>query len=84
MVIFFGPHVGVSNTGIVGKVERLGRKKLSGACGAALGAYKALTAEKLERQKMDTVKAEEIAIKEALEVLESANSSPGAIRRGLK
>lgn len=84
VVILFGPHVGVSDTGIVGKVERLGRKKLSGSCGASLGAYKALTAEKLERQKMDTVKAEEIAIKEALAVLEAADASQGVISARLK
>lgn len=45
VVIFFGPHVGVSETGTVGKVARLGREKLSGACGAALGAYKIIKAE---------------------------------------
>jgi len=46
IVIVYGPHVGVSADGIVGKVERVGMDKASGACGAALGAYKAIKAER--------------------------------------
>uniref|UniRef100_A0A7S4SSF1 Limiting CO2-inducible protein B/C beta carbonyic anhydrase domain-containing protein n=2 Tax=Ditylum brightwellii TaxID=49249 RepID=A0A7S4SSF1_9STRA len=42
--ILFGPHVGISQEGVVGKVERIGVKKPSTSCGAAVGAYKALLA----------------------------------------
>lgn len=42
VLIIYGPHVGISNEGIVGKVERVGQSKASGACGAGIGAYKAL------------------------------------------
>lgn len=45
VVIMYGPHVGISDDGIVGKVERLGKEKLSGSCGAGLGALKAIQAE---------------------------------------
>ena len=41
----YGPHVGISDDGQVGKVERLSKDKLSGSCGAGLGAYKAIYAE---------------------------------------
>ncbi len=40
--IMFGPHVGVSNDGTVGKIERIGQKALSTSCGAGIGAYKAI------------------------------------------
>jgi hypothetical protein len=44
--IVFGPHVGVSNDGVVGKIERVGKKSVSGSCGAGIGAYKAIIAMK--------------------------------------
>ena len=42
VLIFYGPHVGISNEGVVGKVERIGVSKPSTSCGAGIGAYKAL------------------------------------------
>eukprot|EP00565_Helicotheca_tamesis_P001318 CAMPEP_0185728822 /NCGR_PEP_ID=MMETSP1171-20130828/4227_1 /TAXON_ID=374046 /ORGANISM="Helicotheca tamensis, Strain CCMP826" /LENGTH=376 /DNA_ID=CAMNT_0028397569 /DNA_START=58 /DNA_END=1188 /DNA_ORIENTATION=- len=42
--ILFGPHVGISQEGVVGKVERIGVSKPSTSCGAAVGAYKAIMA----------------------------------------
>jgi len=44
VVILYGPHVGISNEGVVGKVERVGQANPSGTCGAAVGAYKAIKA----------------------------------------
>lgn len=37
--VVYGPHVGVSSTGIVGKVERRGQSSPGGSCGSAQAAY---------------------------------------------
>jgi hypothetical protein len=45
VVIMYGPHIGISDDGVAGKVERLGRAGVSGSCGAALGALKVIQGE---------------------------------------
>jgi len=45
IVILFAPHVGVDGEGNIGKITRDGQNFASGACGAAIGAYKALRAD---------------------------------------
>mmetsp|Transcript_7819 Transcript_7819/g.13793 ORF Transcript_7819/g.13793 Transcript_7819/m.13793 type:complete len:366 (-) Transcript_7819:168-1265(-) len=42
--IVFGPHVGISDDGTVGKIERVGKDSISTSCGAGIGAYKAIMA----------------------------------------
>eukprot|EP00930_Biecheleria_cincta_P068126 TRINITY_DN5525_c0_g2_i1.p1 TRINITY_DN5525_c0_g2~~TRINITY_DN5525_c0_g2_i1.p1 ORF type:complete len:688 (+),score=106.48 TRINITY_DN5525_c0_g2_i1:289-2064(+) len=39
IIILFGPHVGISQTGEVGACMRDGQNKMSTACGAVVGAY---------------------------------------------
>jgi hypothetical protein len=39
VLVFFGPHVGISKTGEIGKYLRKGQHKHSTACGAVIGAY---------------------------------------------
>lgn len=41
--ILFGPHVGISDEGEVGKYKRVGQACMSGACGAVLAAYSQCT-----------------------------------------
>lgn len=41
VLVLFGPHVGVSSSGEVGKVHREGQKSESTSCGAVVAAYKA-------------------------------------------
>jgi len=42
LLIMFAPHVGIDSEGRVGALQREGQSALSKACGAALGAYKAI------------------------------------------
>merc|ERR1719454_1111744 len=39
VMVMFGPHVGISDDGTIGKFVRRGQKKQSTACGAVIGAY---------------------------------------------
>lgn len=36
--IYYGPHIGITKTGIIGEIHRFGQHKNSGCCGAAKGA----------------------------------------------
>ena len=46
IVVLFAPHVGVDSNGLVGKVHRHGIENTTTACGAAVGAYNAVLADK--------------------------------------
>ena len=48
MFILFAPHVGVEFDGKVGALKRVNQKEVSSACGAAVGAFKALMKEAKE------------------------------------
>lgn len=36
--IYYGPHIGITKTGVIGEIHRVGQKHNSGCCGAAKGA----------------------------------------------
>lgn len=46
LLVFFAPHVGIDSEGRVGSLQRDGQAATSSACGAAIGAYKALQTKK--------------------------------------
>ena len=46
MVIVFAPHVGIVDDGTIGKIKRDNQAEVTTACGAAVGAFKALMKEK--------------------------------------
>ncbi|WP_353483722.1 hypothetical protein [Haliscomenobacter sp.] len=45
--VYYGPHIGVSKTGAIGEIHRLGQSKNSGCCGAAKGALNKLLANQI-------------------------------------
>ena len=52
-LIFFGPHLGITNRGRVGKVVRQGQSEPSDCCGAAHKALQALEEETIQHKKID-------------------------------
>ena len=50
MLIMFAPHVGVEFDGKVGQLQRVNQDEVSSACGAAVGAFKAIMKEKQDEQ----------------------------------
>jgi len=46
LLVIFAPHVGIGSDGKIGALQRDGQANVSTACGAAIGAYKALQTKK--------------------------------------
>jgi hypothetical protein len=42
VLIYYGPHIGITKNGTIGEIHRLGQSKNSGCCGAAKGALNKL------------------------------------------
>jgi len=67
LLVVFAPHVGVDAEGKIGGLQRDGQVKVSNACGAAIGAYKALQSKKATPTDpllvMDTLQKENIDTK---------------------
>jgi hypothetical protein len=40
--IYYGPHIGITKSGVIGEIHRIGQSKNSGCCGAAKGALSKL------------------------------------------
>lgn len=62
LLVLFAPHVGIDEDGRVGALQRDGQSKVSTACGAAVGAYKAIRQKQKKSDPlliMDTLKKED-------------------------
>ena len=66
IILLFGPHVGVTEDGVIGKVRRIGKEKVSTSCGAAVGAYNAIAAAASTDGMKQTFDLEEVYIIEKL------------------
>lgn len=47
VLIYYGPHIGITKDGSIGEIHRLGQAKNSGCCGAAKGALGKLTNDQI-------------------------------------
>jgi len=65
LCILFAPHVGIDGGGRVGALRRDGQRENSKACGAAVGAYKAILAQR-ETRKEELLQASRGSTKEVL------------------
>jgi len=50
--IYYGPHIGITKSGTLGEIHRLGQSKNSGCCGAAKGALNKLLNNQIEEGKI--------------------------------
>lgn len=53
LFIYYGPHIGISKEGELGKILRFGQNQNSGSCGAAILALGNLTNNRIEAGKLD-------------------------------
>ena len=74
LFVLFAPHVGIDDVGKVGALQRDGQAKVSSACGAAVGAYKAL-------QKARKTADDPLAIMEAYNPREYDPQLNGIVKR---
>lgn len=75
VLVAFGPHIAISQTGELGKCRRDGQEKESGACGALLAAYAACKAGKC-RDEVDPYDLQQCWLeKRIMEDLEDINSA---------
>ena len=68
--ILFGPNIGISDNGIVGKIERLGQTRLSECCDPGLNTFQTIQAHirlEKEREAAEAAAAREAAIRAAEE-----------------
>ncbi len=52
VIVYYGPHIGISKSGTVGEIHRIGQHNHSGCCGAAKGALNKLLMNELEEGKV--------------------------------
>lgn len=53
--IYYGPHIGISRDGHIGKINRYGQSELSTCCGAATGALYKLLNNRIEKGKITEI-----------------------------
>lgn len=94
--VYYGPHIGISKTRVVGEIHRFGQHKNSGCCGAAKGALAKLINDQIEAGKvtemdfqMNTIeqillKQKERIVKAAIPLLEATEVIYDAIDKRIQ
>jgi hypothetical protein len=52
VLVYYGPHIGITKEGVIGEIHRFGQSKNSGCCGAAKGALNKLKNNLIEPNKV--------------------------------
>ncbi len=55
VLVYYGPHIGITKGGTIGEIHRLGQSKNSGCCGAAKGALNKLVNNLIEPGKITDI-----------------------------
>lgn len=72
-IIFFGPHIGITNDGTAGKINRMGQEITTGCCGSVTAAVQKLLGDKIHENDIDDEdfqqkKIEQILLKEKVRI----------------
>lgn len=77
--IYYGPHIGITKSGVIGEINRVGQSKNSGCCGAAKGALNKLMNNQIQEghvsemdYQMNTI--EQILFKQKDRILTAENA----------
>jgi hypothetical protein len=77
VLIYYGPHIGISGSGTIGEIHRLGQQQHTGCCGAARAALSRLTQDQIQPDRiteldyqMNTL--EQILLREKQRILAAA------------
>ena len=77
--IYYGPHIGITKSGVIGEIHRIGQHKNSGCCGAAKGALNKLLNNQIVEghvtemdYQMNTI--EQILLKQKDRILKAENA----------
>jgi hypothetical protein len=77
--IYYGPHIGITKSGVLGEIHRIGQTHNSGCCGAARGALKKLLSNEIVEgnitdldYQMNTI--EQILFKEKDRIINAENN----------
>jgi len=76
VLIYYGPHIGITKNGIIGEIHRVGQSKNSNCCGAAKGALSKLLNNKIIEKEVTEIDyqmnvLEQLLLKQKSRILDS-------------
>jgi hypothetical protein len=76
VLIYYGPHIGITKEGVIGEIHRIGQSKNSNCCGAAKGALSKLLKNEIIAQEVTEIDyqmnvLEQILLKQKSRIIDS-------------